>query len=115
MTTEEATYFKEYIERRLSELLAVKSDDEKQELRIKDFAERYMQTITGQDALPQSTFRMFLDEFYEISGANYDEATEEDILDMFNNTGGDTPPEEEYPCDYDEVTNEDIDNLFPNE
>lgn len=62
MTIEEATYFKEYIDKRLNELLGQLTKAEGDTLQGRLFAERYMRDIVGQQMLPQMVFRSFLEE-----------------------------------------------------
>lgn len=62
MTIEEATYFKEYIDKRLNELLGRLTKAEGDTLQGRLFAERYMRDIVGQQMLPQMVFRSFLEE-----------------------------------------------------
>lgn len=65
MTREERTYFynqlyklfHDWVEENKGDDLYLKS------IALNSFANRYMQTITGQQPLPQSVFRAFLDEF----------------------------------------------------
>ena len=63
MTTEEALYWKQYIDKTVAEKLSATSGTQQDALRIKQFAESHMQGITGQQLLPQATFRQFLEMF----------------------------------------------------
>lgn len=66
MTPEEALYWKNYIDRVISEKLYLDEVSEKDARRISEFAKKYMQTITGQQFLPQGIFREFLELFASI-------------------------------------------------
>lgn len=66
MTPEEALYWKNYIDRVISEKLYLDEVSEKDARRISEFAKKYMQTITGQQFLPQGIFREFLELFSSI-------------------------------------------------
>lgn len=63
MTTEEAKYFKDYIDQQLQALSAGWGAENRKFVTAKEFAEQYMRTITGQEFLPQETFRLFLESF----------------------------------------------------
>ena len=62
MTPKEADFFAEYIDMRLQQIVQVLTQEQSQKLVASTFADRYMQAITGQQALPQATFRQFLEE-----------------------------------------------------
>lgn len=62
MTIKEAQYFKKYIDKQLNDMLAVKTKQQLSTLASQRFAERFMTDITGQQSLPQSVFRQFLNE-----------------------------------------------------
>lgn len=66
MTTEEALYWKSYIDRVVAEKLSVLNSPQQDAVRIKEFAESYMRGITGQQLLPQGVFRQFLEMFAHI-------------------------------------------------
>lgn len=66
MTAEEALYWKGYIDKIVTEKLAVLNSSQQDAIRIRQFAESYMGGITGQQLLPQSVFRKFLELFSHI-------------------------------------------------
>lgn len=63
MTPKEAEFFKGYIDWQLNRIFSHKTSEEVSGLFASTFADRYMATITGQQLLPQTTFRQFLEEF----------------------------------------------------
>lgn len=67
MTKAEATYWKEYIERVITSRLSTLTNVEIDAAQIRTFADRHMQLITGQQLLPQTIFRIFVEEFAPIS------------------------------------------------
>ncbi|MBQ6724038.1 MAG: hypothetical protein IJQ84_05950 [Paludibacteraceae bacterium] len=66
MTKEEAIYWKNYIDKVVSEKLDTLEVSDADAIRISDFAKRYMQVITGQQYVPQGLFREFLELFAKI-------------------------------------------------
>ena len=66
MTTEEALYWKGYIDNEIARKLATMNANQTDALRISRFANSYMQLITGQQFLPQGIFREFLEMFENI-------------------------------------------------
>lgn len=62
MTIKEAQYFKKYIDERLNELLGAMTQQQLNTLQGQRFAARFMGNIEGQQMLPQSVFRQFLNE-----------------------------------------------------
>lgn len=74
MTKQEAVYWKRFIEEMITERLPYYRVTDEEAQRISEFATHYMQTITGQQPLPQSVFRKFLEIFGSIP------AIQEDIL-----------------------------------
>lgn len=66
MNTEEALYWKEYIDRVVAEKLSVLNSSQQDAIRIRQFAESHMRGITGQQLLPQAVFRQFLEMFANI-------------------------------------------------
>jgi hypothetical protein len=67
MTKAEATYWKEYIERVITSRLSTLTNVEIDAAQIRTFADRHMELITGQQLLPQTIFRIFVEEFAPIS------------------------------------------------
>lgn len=66
MTKQEAVYWKKFILKVIEEKLpTIKTSDEDAKA-ISEFAQHHMQTITGQQMLPQSVFRKFLEIFGHI-------------------------------------------------
>lgn len=62
MKTEEALYWKEYIDKQIANKFAELTSIKKDNGVTRSFADRYMRTITGQQKLPQHIFRTFLKE-----------------------------------------------------
>ena len=62
MTIKEAQYFKKYIDERLNELLGAMTQQQLNTLQGQRFAARFLSNVEGQQMLPQSVFRQFLDE-----------------------------------------------------
>ena len=62
MTIKEAQYFKKYIDGRLNDLLSAMTQQQLTTLQGQRFAARFMSNIEGQQMLPQSVFRQFLNE-----------------------------------------------------
>lgn len=62
MTIKEAQYFKKYIDRRLNDILGAMTQQQLNTLQGQRFAARFMGDIKGQQMLPQSVFRQFLNE-----------------------------------------------------
>ena len=63
LTEQEALYWKRYIDRVLTEKLNSLTVTEVEAARIREFADSYMGSVTGQQLLPQSVFRRFLEIF----------------------------------------------------
>ena len=53
MTSEEAIYWKTYIDRVVAEKLSVLNSSQQDAVRIRQFADSFMQGINGQQLLPQ--------------------------------------------------------------
>lgn len=66
MTSEEAIYWKTYIDRIVAEKLSVLNSSQQEAVRIRHFADSYMQCINGQQLLPQTVFRQFVEMFAHI-------------------------------------------------
>ena len=66
MTKEEAIYWKSFILRTIEERLPQIEVSDLEAYEISEFANKYMQTITGQQMLPQGVFREFLRIFAKI-------------------------------------------------
>lgn len=66
MNTEEALYWKNYIDRTVAEKLSVLNSSQQDAVLIRQFADSYMSGITGQQLLPQAVFRKFLEMFSNI-------------------------------------------------
>lgn len=62
MTIKEAQYFKKYIDERLNDILGAMTQQQLNTLQGQRFAARFMGNIKGQQMLPQSVFRQFLNE-----------------------------------------------------
>lgn len=62
MTIKEAQYFKKYIDGRLNDILGAMTQQQLNTLQGQRFAARFMGDIKGQQMLPQSVFRQFLNE-----------------------------------------------------
>lgn len=62
MTIKEAQYFKKYIDGRLNDILGSMTQQQLNTLQGQRFAARFMGNIKGQQMLPQSVFRQFLNE-----------------------------------------------------
>ncbi len=62
MTIKEAQYFKKYIDGRLNDILGAMTQQQLNTLQGQRFAARFMGNIKGQQMLPQSVFRQFLNE-----------------------------------------------------
>ena len=62
MTIKEAQYFKKYIDERLNDILGAMTQQQLNTLQGQRFAARFMGDIKGQQMLPQSVFRQFLNE-----------------------------------------------------
>ena len=63
MTTEDAKFLCDYIDKRLSWYFANTTDKEKNNALIRSFESRCLYNITGQQMLPQAVFRQFLHDF----------------------------------------------------
>lgn len=66
MTKEEAIYWKNYIDKVVSERLDALEVSDADAIHISDFAKRYMQVMTGHQYVPQGLFREFLELFAKI-------------------------------------------------
>lgn len=62
MTIKEAQYLKKYIDERLNDILGAMTQQQLNTLQGQRFAARFMGDIKGQQMLPQSVFRQFLNE-----------------------------------------------------
>ena len=60
MTQKELTYVVAYIDKRLGEFFTVQTPTKDAQMRFREFENRVMRDITGQQLLPQTVFRQFL-------------------------------------------------------
>lgn len=99
MNTEEALYWKGYIDKVVADKLATMDSSDAKALEISRFADSYMKLISGQQFLPQGVFREFLRLFGTIPDQQeklneriawleenlpFEECTDEEIYDMFD-------------------------------
>lgn len=104
MTSAEAIYWKTYIDRVVAEKLSMLNSSQQDAVRIRQFADSFMQGINGQQLLPQSVFRQFIDMFAHIPTIQEDiekmqESLSEDITNINN------LEKVYYPSDADEGKN----------
>ena len=80
MTKEEAIYWKRFIVKTIEERLPQVTVSDLDAARIRDFAKENMTLITGQQELPQTVFRKFLELFEKIPQMQEDiEKAQEEI------------------------------------
>lgn len=82
MTSEEAIYWKTYIDRVVAEKLSVLNNSQQDAVRIRQFADSFMQGINGQQLLPQSVFRQFIEMFAHIPAM--EGQTQEMLREVYN-------------------------------
>lgn len=101
MTSAEAIYWKTYIDRVVAEKLSMLNSSQQDAVRIRQFADSFMQGVNGQQLLPQSVFRQFVDTFAHIPTIQEDiEKMQESLSEDINNL-----EKVYYPSDVDEGKN----------